>query len=168
MDSMGTVAMSSTCHKTAPPSPTPCLGYPVNLMWSLLGKKESPTLIMIFVVLCALQWFLANNKYYYSVRINPEALAMLLEDGDLSVLYSITLSSTKEEQNHSPHRRKMKTPATFWPQHCSADDRARDHQTVSTRLTVLSATSSCTYSLVPCQQLANRQLQRRKNTERPA
>ena len=33
------------------------------------------------VVLVALQWLLANNKYYRSVHINPDALALLPEDG---------------------------------------------------------------------------------------
>ena len=34
------------------------------------------------IVLCALRWLVAN-KYYRNVHINPEALAMLPEDGDL-------------------------------------------------------------------------------------
>ena len=49
------------------------------------------------VVLCALQWLLANNKYYRSIHINHEALAMLPEDGDLSGLHSVTLNSTEED-----------------------------------------------------------------------
>ena len=49
------------------------------------------------VVLRALQWLVANNKYYHSVRINPDALAMLPEDGDLSGLHSVTLGSTDDE-----------------------------------------------------------------------
>ena len=50
------------------------------------------------VVLSALQWLLANNKYYRSVRINPDALALLPEDGNLTGLRSVTLDSTTEEQ----------------------------------------------------------------------
>ena len=60
------------------------------------------------VVLHALQWLLANNKYYHSIRINPEAMAMLPEGGDLSGLWYATLNSS-EEDNHL-RRRKMKTP----------------------------------------------------------
>ena len=49
------------------------------------------------VVLRALQWLITNNKYYRNVLINPEALAMLPEDGDLSGLHSVTLNSTDED-----------------------------------------------------------------------
>ena len=48
------------------------------------------------VVLHALQWLVANNKYYRNVRINPEALAMLPDDGDLSGLHSVSLDSMEE------------------------------------------------------------------------
>ena len=59
------------------------------------------------IVLRALQWLVANNKYYRNVRINPEALAMLPEDGDLSGLYSVSLDSmegspeTLDEDNNT-------------------------------------------------------------------
>jgi len=36
------------------------------------------------VVLRALQWLLTNNKYYRGVRLNPDALAVLPEDGNLT------------------------------------------------------------------------------------
>ena len=48
-------------------------------------------------MLRALQWLVANNKYYHSVHINPNALAMLPEDGDLTGLHSVTLNSTDED-----------------------------------------------------------------------
>ena len=42
------------------------------------------------VVLCALQWLLDNNIYYHNVRIDPNAIALLPEDGDLTGLCSMT------------------------------------------------------------------------------
>ena len=48
------------------------------------------------VVLRALQWLLANNKYYRNVCINRDALDLLPEDGNLSGLQSVTLDSTNE------------------------------------------------------------------------
>ena len=53
------------------------------------------------IVLRALQWLVANNKYYRSVHINHETLAMLPEDGDVSGLHSVPLDST-EEDSESP------------------------------------------------------------------
>ena len=50
------------------------------------------------VVLVALQWLIINNKYYHSVHINHDALALLPEDGNLTALRSVTLNSTAEEQ----------------------------------------------------------------------
>ena len=38
------------------------------------------------VVLHALQWLLTNNKYYLSVHLNPDALALLPEDSNLLCL----------------------------------------------------------------------------------
>ena len=49
------------------------------------------------VVLRALQWLIANNKYYRNVHINPDALAMLPENGNLSGIHSVTLNSTDED-----------------------------------------------------------------------
>ena len=48
-------------------------------------------------MLRALQWLIANNKYHSNNRINPDALVMLPEDGDLSGLYFVTLDSTEED-----------------------------------------------------------------------
>ena len=50
------------------------------------------------VVHHALQWLLANNRYYLNVRINVDALALLPEDGNLNRLHSITLDSTIDDQ----------------------------------------------------------------------
>ena len=49
------------------------------------------------VVLRALQWLLANNQYYRNVCINPDALALLPEDGNLTGLDSVTLDSTADD-----------------------------------------------------------------------
>ena len=54
------------------------------------------------VVLRALQWLIANNKYYHNVHINPDALSMLPEDGDLSGLQSVTLDSADEDTESPP------------------------------------------------------------------
>lgn len=48
-------------------------------------------------MLRALQWWLANNRYYRNIQINPNALAMLPEDGDLTGLHSVTLNSTTKD-----------------------------------------------------------------------
>ena len=52
-------------------------------------------------VLSALQWLLANNIYYHHVSINPHALALLPEDGDISGLCSMTLESSDDDQKLS-------------------------------------------------------------------
>ena len=49
------------------------------------------------VVLHALQWLVANKKYYHNVCINPEALEILPEDGDLSGLHSVSLDSMEDD-----------------------------------------------------------------------
>ena len=49
------------------------------------------------VVLHALQWLLAKNKYYLNVRINLDALTLLPEDGNLTGLHSVTLDSTIDD-----------------------------------------------------------------------
>ena len=46
------------------------------------------------VVLRALQWLLVNNQYYY---INPDVLALLPEDGNLTGLDSVALDSTTDD-----------------------------------------------------------------------
>ena len=101
-------------------------------------------LIVIFIVrrskvLDALQWLLANNKYYRSIRINPDALARLPEDGDLSGLRSVTVNPTDEDTEAQEEDEDT---------YCSADDRARDHQTVSARLAVSPTSGGSTCGLV--------------------
>ena len=54
------------------------------------------------VVLHALQWLLANNINYHNVRIDPDALDLLPEDGDLTGLCSMTLESSDDDQELSP------------------------------------------------------------------
>ncbi len=49
-------------------------------------------------MLRALQWSLVNNKYYRNVRINPDTLSMLPEDGNLTDLRSVTVQSTADDQ----------------------------------------------------------------------
>ena len=49
------------------------------------------------VVLHALQWLFANNRYYLNVRINLDALTLLPEDGNLTGLHSVTLDSTIDD-----------------------------------------------------------------------
>ena len=49
------------------------------------------------IVLRALQWLLANNIYYRNIRIDPDALALLPEDGDLTGLRSVTVETDDQE-----------------------------------------------------------------------
>ena len=49
------------------------------------------------IVLRALQWLLANNIYYRNIRIDPDALALLPEDGDLTGLHSVTVENDDQE-----------------------------------------------------------------------
>ena len=60
-------------------------------------------------MLCALQWLLANNRYYRNVCINPNVLTMLPEDGDLRGLHSVTLSSTTKDPEPPSEGRKAPT-----------------------------------------------------------
>ena len=50
------------------------------------------------VVLGALQWLIGNNKYYRSVTIESDALALLPEDGNISGLCAVTLDTADEEE----------------------------------------------------------------------
>ena len=50
------------------------------------------------VVLGALQWLIQNNKYYRSVTIDSDALALLPEDGNISGLCAVTLDTADEEE----------------------------------------------------------------------
>ena len=45
----------------------------------------------------ALQWLLANNRYYLNVRINLDALALPQEDGNLTGLHSVIFDSTIDD-----------------------------------------------------------------------
>ena len=54
------------------------------------------------VVLRALQWLLANNIYYRNIRIDPDALALLPEDGDITGLCSVTLDSPGASDQETP------------------------------------------------------------------
>ena len=75
------------------------------------------------VVLHALQWLLANNRYYVNVRINLDALALLPEDGNLTGLHSVTLDSTIDDPESLSAQPMMPTfQVTFHPQHHSVDD----------------------------------------------
>ena len=73
------------------------------------------------VVLHALQWLLANNRYYLNVRINLDALALLPEDGNLTGLHSVTLDSTiddpeplyaQDEDPYGAHLSRSFVPST--------------------------------------------------------
>ena len=75
----------------------------------------------------ALQWLLANNRYYLNVRINVDALALLPEDGNLNRLHCITLDSTIDDPELlyiCTERGPLRCPpfSFFRPQHQSADD----------------------------------------------
>ena len=50
-------------------------------------------------VLNALQWLVANNRYYRSISINLEAIAMLPADGDLSGLHTVSVNSTENAES---------------------------------------------------------------------
>ena len=49
-------------------------------------------------VLSALQWLQTNNVYYHNININPDALILLPEDGDLSGLTSVTIDPTASHE----------------------------------------------------------------------
>jgi len=46
-------------------------------------RKEGPTNSHRDFHVSALQWLLTNNKYYHRVHLNPDALALLPENGNL-------------------------------------------------------------------------------------
>ena len=54
------------------------------------------------VVLLALQWLLSNNIYYRNIRMDPNALALLPEDGNLTGLCTMTLESSDDQELPSP------------------------------------------------------------------
>lgn len=51
------------------------------------------------VVLHALQWLVANNLYYRNIHIDPNVIAQLPEDGNLSGLCNVTIDISSEEDN---------------------------------------------------------------------
>ena len=67
----------------------------------------------------ALQWLVANNKYYRNIHINLEAVATLPEDGDLNGLHTVSLDYTKEDtgspqtldENDDPYGTNLSGPA---------------------------------------------------------
>ena len=69
------------------------------------------------VVLNALEWLIAHNIYYRNVNINHDVLALLPDDGDLSGLTTITVSSDEEEapasQDADPYNANL--ASTFVP-----------------------------------------------------
>ena len=112
------------------------------------------------VVLCALQCFIANTKYYCNVCINPDPLAMLPEDGDLSGLHSVTLGNTwlhwwrRWIVIYTGWRWRSLQHVPFWllcPQYNSADDWTGDSETICARVTILPAISSSTYNVLASQ-----------------
>ena len=54
------------------------------------------------IVLRALQWLLANI-YYRNIRIDPDALALLPEDGDITGLCSVTLESPGASEGNTTY-----------------------------------------------------------------
>ena len=56
------------------------------------------------VVLGALQWLIGNNKYYRSVTIDSDALALLPEDGNISGLCAVTLDTRRAVRTTSHTR----------------------------------------------------------------
>ena len=72
-------------------------------------------------VLRALQWLIANNRYYNDVTINTSTLEMLPNDGHLTNISLISVSSelSSENDDHDPHLQStfVPTPAqTFTEQ----------------------------------------------------
>ena len=53
-------------------------------------------------MLRALQWLLANNIYYRNICIDPDAIAVLPEDRNLTGMRSMTLESSDDGQESSP------------------------------------------------------------------
>ena len=120
----------------------------MSWMSSLSGKELlTPIVISMSVVLRALQWLLANNKYNRNIHINPNALVMLPEDGDLSDLQSISLDSTTEapsgqDEDEDPY--STICSGSFVP---STTQRMTE-QTFSATVTVSPATSESTYCVL--------------------
>ena len=99
------------------------------------------------VVLRALQWLIANNKYYRNVHINPDALAMLPENGNLSGIHSVTLNSSDEDtasptldEDEDPYNTHLS--GSLCSEHHSADDRTGDGEAHCAGATISPSTSS--------------------------
>ena len=67
-----------------------CICLAVHIVNCVLLSKfwESP-------IAYTLQWLLTDNIYYHNIRIDPDTLALLPEDGDLC---SMTLGSSPDDQ----------------------------------------------------------------------
>ena len=70
---------------------------PSKLDVIIVRKEEASNPHRDFRVRRALQWLVVNNKYYRNVGINPEALDILPQDGDLSGLHSVFLDSMEDD-----------------------------------------------------------------------
>ena len=102
MGNTAIVGMSSTCLRISPRLPPACHDCPSKLD-VIVVRKEGATQshrdfrVRRSIVLRALQWLLANNVYYRNIRIDPDALALLPEDGDLTGLRSVTVETDDQE-----------------------------------------------------------------------
>ena len=100
MGSTATVGMSSTCFRTA--SFTDNLPRMPAELDVIVVRKEGATgthhdfCVRRSFVLHALEWLIAH-MYYRNVHINHDVLALLLDDGDLCGLATMTVSSGEEE-----------------------------------------------------------------------
>ena len=62
------------------------------------------------VILCALQWLIANNIYFHNISINYEALTLLPEDATISDLCTMTITSDESEPSAQPDIDLHSTP----------------------------------------------------------
>ena len=67
------------------------------------------------VVMRALQWLVANNRYYRDITINTVVMDQLPEDGDLSGLCTITMDNTQEEEDSTPGEEGYPLSTSFIP-----------------------------------------------------
>ena len=96
---------------------------------------------------------LANNRYYFNVRINVDALALLPDDRNLNGLHSITLDSTIDDpeplsaQNENPYDAHLS--ASFVPSTTQwMTEQETIMQAVCARTTASSATSGSPYGIM--------------------
>jgi len=86
-----TVCLQRTCYQSTTRCSLICqlLASSASKLDIIVIRKEGPANshhdfhVRRAVVLRALQWLLTNNKYYRRVHLKPDALALLLEDGNL-------------------------------------------------------------------------------------